>query len=139
MTDKNVNLYGVLLVVLGILIILVPWIIFPVCEMEGSYVVTAAGAKLPMTCGWAARAESGVGALIVVAGCLLIARSSTETRQAIGIISIAMGALVVLFPTVLVGMCKVATHPCRMTTLPALEVLGIIIIIVGGFLFWKRE
>jgi hypothetical protein len=139
MTDKNVNVYGVLLVILGILVILVPWIIFPVCEMEGSYVVTSAGVKLPMTCGWTARAESGVGALIVVAGGLLIARGSAETRQAVGIFSIAMGALVVLFPTVLIGMCKVATHPCRLTTLPALEVLGVIVIIIGGYLFWKHE
>ncbi len=139
MTDKNVNLYGVLLVILGILVILVPWIIFPVCEMEGSYVITAAGAKLPMTCGWTARAETGVGALIVLAGGLLIARSTRETRQAVGIFSIAMGALVVLFPTVLIGMCKVATHPCRLTTLPALEILGVIVIIIGGYLFWKQE
>ncbi len=139
MTDKNVNLYGVLLVILGILIILVPWIIFPVCEMEGIYVVTAAGAKLPMTCGWTARAETGVGALIILAGGLLIARSTRETRQAVGIFSIAMGALVVLFPTVIIGMCKVATHPCRLTTLPALEILGVIVIIIGGYLFWKQE
>lgn len=139
MTDKTVNIYGGLLVLLGILIILTPWIIFPVCEMEGSYVVTAAGMKLPMTCGWAARAESGVGALIVVAGGLLIARSSPETRQAVGIFSMVTGALVVLFPTFLIGMCKVATHPCRMTTLPALEVLGVIVIIIGGYLFWKHD
>ena len=139
MTDKTVNIYGALLVLLGILIILTPWIIFPVCEMEGSYVVTAAGMKLPMTCGWAARAESGVGALIVAAGGLLIARSSAETRQAVGIFSMVTGALVVLFPTFLIGMCKVATHPCRMTTLPALEVLGVIVIIIGGYLFWKHD
>jgi predicted membrane channel-forming protein YqfA (hemolysin III family) len=92
-----------------------------------------------MTCGWTARAETGIGALIVVAGGLLIVRSTPETRQAVGIFSIAMGALVVLFPTVLIGMCKVASHPCRMTTLPALELLGIIVIIVGGYLVWKRE
>ncbi len=139
MTDKTVNIYGGLLVLLGILIILTPWIIFPVCEMEGSYVVTAAGMKLPMTCGWAARAESGVGALIVVAGGLLIARSSPETRQAVGIFSMVTVALVVLFPTFLIGMCKIATHPCRMTTLPALEVLGVIVIIIGGYLFWKHD
>jgi hypothetical protein len=137
--DKTVNAYGALLALLGIIIILTPWIIFPVCEMEGSYVVTAAGMKLPMTCGWTARAETGIGALIVVAGGLLIARSTRETRQAVGVFSIAMGALVILFPTVLIGMCKVATHPCRMTTLPALEILGVIVIIVGGYLFWKPE
>jgi hypothetical protein len=137
--DKTINVYGALLVLLGIIIILTPWIIFPVCEMEGSFVVTAAGAKLPMTCGWSARADSGIGALIVVAGGLLIARSTRETRQAVGVFTIAMGALVILFPTLLIGMCKVATHPCRMTTLPALEILGVIVIIVGGYLFWKPE
>ena len=137
--DKTIYVYGALLFLLGIIIILTPWIIFPVCEMEGSYVVTSTGMQLPMTCGWSARAESGIGALIVVAGGLLIARSTRETRQAVGVFTIAMGALVILFPTFLIGMCKVATHPCRMTTLPALEILGVIVIIVGGYLVWKPE
>ena len=137
--EKMINYYGAILVLLGILIILTPWILFPVCEMEGNFIVTASGMKVPMTCGWTARAETGVGALIVVAGGLLIVRSTPETRQTIGIFSIALGALVVLFPTVLIGMCKVATHSCRMTTLPVLEILGIIVIILGGYLFWKRE
>jgi len=137
--DKMVNGIGALLVLLGIVVILTPWIIFPVCEMQGLYLKTAAGTDFPMTCGWTARAETGIGALIVVAGGLLIARSTPETPQAVGIFSIALGALVVLFPTVLIGMCKVASHPCRMTTLPALELLGIVVIIVGGYLVWKRE
>ena len=136
---KMINGIGALLVLLGILVILTPWIIFPVCEVQGSFMQTASGMKVPMTCGWTARAETGVGALIVVAGGLLIARSTPETRQAVGIFSIAMGALVVLFPTFLIGMCKVAEHPCRMTTLPALELLGVIVIIIGGYLVWKRE
>jgi hypothetical protein len=46
--DKTINVYGALLVLLGIIIILTPWIIFPVCEMEGSYVVTSTGMKLPV-------------------------------------------------------------------------------------------
>jgi len=134
-----VNGIGALLVLLGIVIILAPWIIFPVCEIEGSFVETASGAKLPMTCGWTARAETGIGALIVVGGGLLIARSTPDTRQAVGVFSIAMGALVVLFPTVLIGMCRVATHPCRLTTLPALEILGVVVIIIGAYLLWKRD
>jgi hypothetical protein len=92
-----------------------------------------------MTCGWAARAGTGIGAPIMVAGGLLIARGTTETRQAGGIFSIAMGAHVVLFPTVLIGMCQMASHTCSMTTLPAPELLGVIVIIAGGYLVWKRE
>jgi hypothetical protein len=46
-----------------------------------------------------------MGALIMVAGGLLIARGTPETRQAIGVFSIVFGILLVLFPTVLIGMC----------------------------------
>lgn len=138
-SDKMVNGIGALLALLGILIILVPWVILPVCEMSGMYAMLQSGGKLPMPCGWTARAESGVGALIMIAGGLLIARNTPETRQAVGIFSIALGALVVLIPTVLIGMCRLAEHPCRVLTLPGLEILGIIVILVGGYLVMKRE
>jgi hypothetical protein len=134
-----VNGIGALLVLLGIVVILTPWIIFPVCEHYGSYMMTQSGMQVPMTCGWTARAESGIGALIAIGGGLLIFRSTPETRQAVGIYTIAMGILVILFPTFIIGMCKMAEHPCRALTLPALEILGIIVILVGGYLVMKKE
>jgi len=138
-TGTQVNAVGALLILLGVVIALTSWLLFPVCEMHGLFVETKAGVMLPMPCGYTARAESAVGALIVVAGGLLIARNSPETRQAVGIFSIAHGILVILFPTALIGMCRMADHPCRQLTLPALEILGIAVIIIGVFLFWKRE
>ncbi len=138
-SDKMVNGIGALLVLLGIVIILTPWIIFPVCEQYGSYAMLQSGGKIPMPCGWTARAESGIGALIAIGGGLLIFRSTPETRQAVGIYTLAMGILVILFPTFLTGMCKMAEHPCRTLTLPALEILGIIVILVGGYLVMKKE
>jgi hypothetical protein len=130
---------GGLLVLLGIVIALTGWYIFPVCEMHGLFTETKTGVKLPMPCGYSARAETGIGALIVVAGGLLLARNTSETRQAVGVFGLACGVLVVLFPTVIIGMCRLADHPCRQLTLPALEILGIIVIIIGGYLIWKRE
>jgi len=138
-SDKVVGGLGVLLVLLGILVAVGPWFIFPVCEIYGSYLQTASGMKMPMPCGWTARAETGVGALIVVAGGLLIARRTPETKQAVGIFSVAAGALVILLPTYLIGMCRLADHPCRQLTLPSLEILGVAILIIGGYLLWKRE
>jgi hypothetical protein len=138
-TSTQVSAVGILLILLGIVIAITSWVIFPVCEMEGLLIETKAGVLLPMPCGYTARAETGIGALIVVAGGLLIARGSRETRQAVGIFTVAHGILVIAFPTILIGMCRMADHPCRQLTLPALEILGIAVIIIGVFLFWKRE
>jgi hypothetical protein len=138
-SDRMVNGIGALLVLLGVVVSLTSWFIFPVCEIHGLYTETKTGVQLPMPCGYTARAETGIGALIVVCGGLLIARSTPETRQAVGVFSIASGALVVLFPTLLIGMCRVADHPCRQLTLPALEILGVAVVIIGGYLLWKRE
>jgi hypothetical protein len=137
--DTRINAIGAILVFLGIIIILTPWVIFPVCEMHGLFVETKTGMKLPMPCGYTGRAETGIGALIVVSGGLLIAKKSADTIQAVGVFSIASGILVILYPTVLIGMCKLADHPCRQLTLPALEILGAAVIIIGGYLLWKKE
>ena len=138
-SDKMISGIGALLVLLGIIVALTSWFIFPVCEMHGLFVESKTGMKFPMPCGYTARAETGIGALIVVTGGLLIARRTPETRQAAGVFSVATGVLVILYPTFLIGMCKLADHPCRQLTLPALEILGIIIILIGGYLLWKRE
>lgn len=138
-SDKIAYGIGALLILLGLVVAVAGWFIFPVCEMHGLFVETKTGAKLPMPCGYTARAETGIGALIVVAGGLLIARHSRETRQAVGVFCIASGVLVILYPTILIGMCKLADHPCRLLTLPALEVLGVMVLIVGGYLLWNRE
>ena len=138
-SDTLFKSIGGILVLLGIVIALSGWFIFPVCEMHGQFTETKAGVKLPMPCGYTARAETGIGALIVVAGGLLLARNTPETRQAAGIFSLACGVLVILFPTVIIGMCRLADHPCRQLTLPALEILGVTVIIIAGYLIWKRE
>ncbi len=137
-SDKMIGGIGALLVLIGVIIALTGWFIFPVCEMHGLYTETKTGTKLPMPCGYTARSETGIGALIIVAGGLLLARRTRETRQAVGVFSIATGVLVILYPTFIIGMCKVADHTCRQLTLPALEILGVIVVIIGGYLFWKK-
>ena len=83
--DSNIRVNGIgaLRVLPGIMIILVPWIIFPVCEMGRLSARAVSCMQSPLPCGWTARADSGFGALIIVACGLLIARNTPETRQVV--------------------------------------------------------
>jgi hypothetical protein len=60
-SDKMVNGIRALRVILGVVVLLIPWIIFTICEMQGCFMQTISGAKVPITCGWTPRPrlESG--------------------------------------------------------------------------------
>jgi uncharacterized membrane protein HdeD (DUF308 family) len=133
MSDKSITskILGVVAVILGIIVAVGPHYIFPVCQYYGMLVQTAAGTSIPMKCYWTAMAEVGLGALIVVAGIVLIVSKQNETKRALGFILAALGVVVALVPTYLIGVCGMAEHPCRMATQPALILLGVITIIIG--------
>jgi len=134
----SLSIRGLILVVLGIFIVLTPWYIFPVCEMFGIYAKTATGKLLVMPCGYTARAELGVGSMLALCGVVLFVAKSPETRRAIGGISTALGSLVILFPTVIIGMCSNPDHPCVTGTLPALVLLGVLTIALSLYTLLRR-
>jgi hypothetical protein len=123
--------FGIVAVVLGFLIAVVPHYVFPVCQYFGMLVQTASGTYLPMKCYWTAMAEVALGALIVLAGLLLVVSRQAETRRALGFLLGALGIVVVLVPTYLIGVCASPDHPCRIATQPALILLGAVTTIVG--------
>ena len=130
---------SIVLIILGVLLAIAPWTFAPVCEVEGMYAKLANGKTLPMPCGWTARAEVGLGALVVVAGTLLAIAKSNETKRIIGIFGAAIGVLVILFPTNITGMCALADHPCNLLTKPVLILLGIATIIVSAYVAYSAR
>ncbi len=129
---------GSSLIVLGVLIVLTPWYIFPVCEMFGMYAKTTTGTLLVMPCGYTARAELGVGSLLALSGIILLIAKTPQARRAVGVISTALGTFAILFPTVIIGMCANPTHPCREGTEPTLILLGAVTILVSLYVVWKK-
>ena len=125
------------LAILGLLTIALPWTLAPVCEVHGSYVQTTTGKQLPMPCGYTARAEIGVGALMLVAAGAVAYGKAPETRKMIGAFGIALGALAMLFPTAIIGMCAMADHTCRTMTQPTLMILGLGTIVVSGMVIYR--
>jgi hypothetical protein len=137
-TTYHYALGGVLLV-LGILIAITGWYIFPVCEMEGKFVETKAGKLLPMPCGYTARAETGLGALVGLVGLGIIALPSYGSRRAFGVMTAGLGVVVMAVPTMLIGMCAAPDHICRVATQPALILLGGITMVGGLYLTFARD
>jgi hypothetical protein len=127
---------AILLILLGLFLAVSPWTVAPVCEVEGMYAKLANGKELPMPCGWTARAEVGVGALVVVAGILLQFARSAEAKMMIGIFGAVLGVLAILFPTTITKMCAMSSHPCNLLTAPVLILTGVIIIAVSGWVIY---
>ena len=101
--------------VLGVLIAVAPRPFAHVCEVT----------DMPMACHYTAQAALGIGiviALLAIIG-LFVAEA---TRAGLDIANAVLGVLVILVPTVLIGVCKGAMMHCHMVTLPTLVVLGVL-------------
>ena len=123
---KNRIGFSIGYILLGALLSLIPTVIFPVCESEKK-----------MSCYYTARAEFGIGIIIIILGVAYILFKSEELRAGISLSIAVNSILVVLLPLKLTGLCKMNDMACRIGTLPALIVIAIIIAAVslGNFAY----
>ncbi len=123
---KNRNLKGLIVSVWGLLVILVPTVIFPPCSHMLELVD---GGTVPMKCFWSGRAEIGIGFLILCGGLLLFFAKSAETRKFISVSTLLTSLVGIAVPAFLIGGCAMETMTCRTTTFPALYVLHALLIL----------
>ncbi len=116
---KNKISISIIFVILGILIILAPTVIFPVCDAE-----------MKMRCLYTKQAEIGIGALIAVLGAVTFFLSE-QVRAGISIAIAGIGVLEIAIPTVLIGVCGSDMMACNNATRPLLVVLGVLTILVS--------
>jgi hypothetical protein len=85
----------------------------------------AAGAVKPkMKCLWTARAEIAVAVPLFVIGALLLIGRRKETRRVLALPAAALGAVAMLLPTVLIGVCASPGAVCRTSLLPTALIAG---------------
>lgn len=80
-----------------------------------------------MSCFYAARVEITLGILVALLG-LISFFLQEKTRAGIFISIAGIGALAFLTPTLITGVCNMATMHCRKALLPFSVVIGIVII-----------
>ena len=117
---------GILMIVLALVIAIVP--IFTDCLANGRSLTTADGRSVPMKCHWTAIAEIGLAVPLALLGVFNFTSKRKETFRTLNLVSLTLGALVILFPTVLIGVCGNAMMPCNMIEKPTLILSGILVI-----------
>jgi hypothetical protein len=118
---------GIFIVGLALVIGIVP--LFTDCLSQGRMLTTTAGTNVPMKCHWTAIAEIGLAIPLALVGLFNIFSKRKETLQALNILAPVLGALVIAFPTVLIGVCAKPDMICNMIMRPALILAGTLTIL----------
>lgn len=118
---KNRTIFAIVFVLLGLLIILSPTVLFPVCGAH----------EMKMSCFYTKQAEIGVGAVVTALGVIYFLLKNKDIRIGLSIAQILNAALVLALPLKLTGLCKMSEMSCRVKTLPALIVLSVLLGVVA--------
>ena len=122
---------GVVLFVLGFLIAVTPRYILPVCEYSGLE---------RMRCTDLATVVGIIGMAITVVSLFAMFIKSPTAFRVLMLVSFLLGCAVFVSPAV-VGYCKSQFHPCHYGTVPAIRILGVIIVISSatGYLLSRKH
>ncbi len=126
------RIFGAILFLGGLMVLLVPRFILPVCEYQGYN---------PMACSHTALAEMFVGSLVMAAATGLFFSRSGEGLRWLSFTALAAGISVLWIPEA-IGYCHSGRMPCNYGTIPVLRLLGALIVLLSltGFLLsFRRE
>ena len=114
--------------IIGLLYILVPQYLLPVCQ---NTLTLVNGNTIPMKCFWTANAINGLGAAVCLAGLVICLCTSAAMRMGISLMTGILSLLAIAISVFLIGVCVNEAMPCRIGTLPAICVLSAILFIVS--------
>jgi CHASE2 domain-containing sensor protein len=98
---------------------------------EAAAAMPAAMPYRMMKCYWSAHAEIVAGVPLLVIGVLLFFARRKETTRALGALTAALGVLVMLIPTSIIGTCLNAQMVCNTEMKPTLFIAGGVTIALG--------
>ncbi len=124
--------FGTILFLLGLLIVVTPRYIFPVCEYQGYN---------PMRCSHTGIAEMFTGFIVMASSAGMFFSRSSEALRWLSFTIFASGLAVLWIPEA-IGYCRSSSMPCNYGTVPVLRLISGLIILLslaGFFLSLKRE
>jgi hypothetical protein len=122
---------GIVLFLTGLMAVLIPRYVLPVCEYQG---------YSRMACSSTALSEMFMGFVVMVSSLGIFFSKSAETLRWLSLTLIASGISVILIPEA-IGYCHSSSMPCNYGTIPVLRLTGALITLVslGGLLASLRR
>jgi hypothetical protein len=93
----------------------------------------------PMRCYWSARAAIGVALPLFATGVLCFFSRRKETRRALAVLASVLGAVTILVPTVLIGVCSTSSAECNTTMRPIMVAAGGLTVVMGLITLLRNE
>ena len=125
------KILGYISVIIGLLLVLAPKFITPVCPpMENG---------MFMKCHWMGNMTIGIGAVILVLAIIIIVVKDSKISLGLSISNIAIGILEILNAHVLIGGCMKADMACRAKTIPFGTLLAGILVLVNIYYCIKER
>ncbi|WP_294964239.1 DUF4418 family protein [uncultured Gilliamella sp.] len=141
---KNRLISSLLFIIIGALLILVPLYIVPVCPPPevasmptdmANHMMNHEMAHSPsgtiMKCFWTARAEVGIGIVVLAIGLLMLFSRTVFVRMGLSMALACISFFTAAIPTILIGVCPGAMMLCNMGTKPALILLSASLLVVA--------
>lgn len=107
--------------IIGVLLIVGPKTLFKVCDTS----------EMVMKCHWSSRAVIGVGILYILLSVLIVVFKQQGEQILLGILTIALGIIAILIPSVLIGGCSNSMMNCQSLTFPVIYLLAAISIVAA--------
>jgi hypothetical protein len=137
---KNRIVLSLFFMFIGALFILFPLYILPVCPLPDMHTASAMASdghmhgtpgKI-MKCFWAARAEIGIGGLVIAISALMLCSRTIFVRMGLSMALACTAILGAAIPTLLIGVCGNQMMRCNMGAKPALVLLSVVLAIVAA-------
>lgn len=124
---------GVVMVLMALTMAIAP--VFSDCQSQGRSLTLENGKTVPMKCHWAGIAAIGAAVPLGLAGIFAVRNRRKEAMRQTGIVGAAAGAMGILFPTALIGVCANPSMMCNMVMRPTLIAAGTVAIAASVALF----
>jgi len=133
MEEAMKTVLGIVMIVCALALAIAP--VFTDCESAGKMVTTADGRSISMKCHWAGVAEVAAAIPLGLAGIYALRSRRKETLRFAGIVGAASGAMAILLPTLLIGVCANPMMICNLLMRPILLASGVLAVAASIALF----